>query len=236
MGKVKIKKKETRIDMTAMSDVTVLLLTFFMLTSTFLQKEPIQVITPPSVSEEKVPISNLLSVLVSPEGKVYLEVLGSQDSTDNKRKGSENVRANMLQNMAEQYNALHPGANISFTNEELATFSKLNAFGVPITAMKQWLNLGTDERDKWLESEENPGVPIDMNEDPNRPNEFQMWVKAAYNSIDDELQEAVVKGTGIAIKADQSTPYSVVNVVMDNLQTIKMNKFTLMTALKTEEE
>ena len=39
MGKVKIKKKETRIDMTAMSDVTVLLLTFFMLTSTFLQKE-----------------------------------------------------------------------------------------------------------------------------------------------------------------------------------------------------
>ena len=40
MGKVKIKKKETRIDMTAMSDVTVLLLTFFMLTSTFLQKEP----------------------------------------------------------------------------------------------------------------------------------------------------------------------------------------------------
>jgi len=37
MGKVKMKRKSTRIDMTAMSDVTVLLLTFFMLTSTFLQ-------------------------------------------------------------------------------------------------------------------------------------------------------------------------------------------------------
>ena len=234
MGKVKIKKKETRIDMTAMSDVTVLLLTFFMLTSTFLQKEPVQVITPPSVSEEKVPVANLLSVLVSPEGKVYLEVLGSQDSTDNKRKGSENVRANMLQNMAEQYNALHPGANIKFTPEELATFSKCNAFGVPITRMKECLNMPTVQRAEALEA--GPGVPIDMNEDPNKPNEFQMWVKAAYNSIDDELQEAVVKGTGIAIKADQSTPYSVVNVVMDNLQTIKMNKFTLMTALKTEEE
>ena len=173
-------------------------------------------------------------MLVSPEGKVYLEVLGSQDSTDNKRKGSENVRANMLQNMAEQYNALHPGANIKFTPEELATFSKCNAFGVPITRMKEWLNMPTDQRDKALEA--GPGVPIDMNEDPNKPNEFQMWVKAAYNSIDDELQDAVVKGTGIAIKADQTTPYSVVNVVMDNLQTIKMNKFTLMTALKTEEE
>ena len=235
MGKVKIKKKETRIDMTAMSDVTVLLLTFFMLTSTFLQKEPVQVITPPSVSEEKVPVANLLSVLVSPEGKVYLEVLGSQDSTDNKKYGSENVRANMLQNMAEQYNATHPGANISFTDQELATFSKLNAFGVPITAMKKWLNMESEDRDKALQ-QEGAGIPISMNEDPNKLNEFQMWVRAAYNSVDPELQEAIVKGTGIAIKADQTTPYSVVNVVMDNLQTIKMNKFTLMTALKTEEE
>lgn len=53
MGKIKVKRKSTLIDMTAMSDVTVLLLTFFMLTSTFLQKEPTQVVTPPSVSTQK---------------------------------------------------------------------------------------------------------------------------------------------------------------------------------------
>ena len=51
MGRAKIKKKSTFIDMTAMSDVTVLLLTFFMLTSTFVKKEPVQVTTPGSVSE-----------------------------------------------------------------------------------------------------------------------------------------------------------------------------------------
>ena len=232
MGKVKIKKKETRIDMTAMSDVTVLLLTFFMLTSTFLQKEPVTVITPPSVSEEKVPDSNLLSVLVSPEGKVFLEVLGSKDSTMK----SETVRADLLKNMVAEYKKTHPSANLAFTNKEIETFSKLNAFGVPITKMKEWLNLEPDQRDKFLESEQNPGVPINMNEDPNNPNEFQMWVRAAYNSVNPELQESMVKGRGIAIKADQSTPYSVVNVVMDNLQTMKMNKFTLMTALKTSEE
>ena len=230
MGKVKIKKKETRIDMTAMSDVTVLLLTFFMLTSTFLQKEPVTVITPPSVSEEKVPDANLLSVLVSPEGKVYLEVLGSKDSTMK----SETVRADLLKNMVAEYKKTHPSANLAFTNKEIETFSKLNAFGVPITKMKEWLNLEPDQRDKALES--GPGIPINMNEDPNNPNEFQMWVRAAYNSLNPELQEAMVKGRGIAIKADQTTPYSVVNVVMDNLQTIKMNKFTLMTALKTSEE
>ncbi len=232
MGKVKIKKKETRIDMTAMSDVTVLLLTFFMLTSTFLQKEPVTVITPPSVSEEKVPDANLLSVLVSPEGKVFLEVLGSKDSTMK----SETVRADLLKNMVAEYKKTHPSANLAFTNKEIETFSKLNAFGVPITKMKEWLNLEPDQRDKFLESEQNPGVPINMNEDPNNPNEFQMWIRAAYNSVNPELQEMMVKGRGIAIKADQTTPYSVVNVVMDNLQTMKMNKFTLMTALKTEEE
>ena len=230
MGKVKIKKKETRIDMTAMSDVTVLLLTFFMLTSTFLQKEPVTVITPPSVSEEKVPDANLLSVLVSPEGKVYLEVLGSKDSTMK----SETVRADLLKNMVAEYKRTHPSANLAFTNKEIETFSKLNAFGVPITKMKEWLNLEPDQRDKALES--GPGIPINMNEDPNNPNEFQMWIRAAYNSVNPELQETMVKGRGIAIKADQTTPYSVVNVVMDNLQTMKMNKFTLMTALKTEED
>ena len=232
MGKVKIKKKETRIDMTAMSDVTVLLLTFFMLTSTFLQKEPVTVITPPSVAEEKVPDANLLSVLVSPEGKVFLEVLGSKDSTMK----SETVRADLLKNMVAEYKKTHPSANLAFTNKEIETFSKLNAFGVPITKMKEWLNLEPDQRDKFLESEQNPGVPINMNEDPNNPNEFQMWIRAAYNSVNPELQEAMVKGRGIAIKADQTTPYSVVNVVMDNLQTMKMNKFSLMTALKTSEE
>ncbi len=232
MGKVKIKKKETRIDMTAMSDVTVLLLTFFMLTSTFLQKEPVTVITPPSVAEEKVPDSNLLSVLVSPEGKVFLEVLGSKDSTMK----SETVRADLLKNMVAEYKKTHPSANLAFTNKEIETFSRLNAFGVPITKMKEWLNLEPDQRDKFLESEQNPGVPINMNEDPNNPNEFQMWIRAAYNSVNPELQEAMVKGRGIAIKADQTTPYSVVNVVMDNLQTMKMNKFSLMTALKTSEE
>ena len=230
MGKVKIKKKETRIDMTAMSDVTVLLLTFFMLTSTFLQKEPVTVITPPSVAEEKVPDANLLSVLVSPQGKVFLEVLGSKDSTMK----SETVRADLLKNMVAEYKKTHPSANLAFTNKEIETFSRLNAFGVPITKMKEWLNLEPDQRDKALEA--GPGVPINMNEDPNNPNEFQMWIRAAYNSVNPELQEAMVKGRGIAIKADQTTPYSVVNVVMDNLQTMKMNKFSLMTALKTSEE
>ena len=72
MGRAKIKKKSTFIDMTAMSDVTVLLLTFFMLTSTFVKKEPVQVTTPASVSEIKIPETNVLQILVDPSGKVFM--------------------------------------------------------------------------------------------------------------------------------------------------------------------
>lgn len=45
MGRFKVKKQDTFIDMTPMSDVMVLLLTFFMLTATFVKDEPIKVVT-----------------------------------------------------------------------------------------------------------------------------------------------------------------------------------------------
>ena len=60
MGKVKIKKSDVWIDMTPMSDVMTLLLTFFMLTSTFVKNEPVKVNTPGSVSEIKVPENGFL--------------------------------------------------------------------------------------------------------------------------------------------------------------------------------
>ena len=79
MGRAQIKKKSTFIDMTAMSDVTVLLLTFFMLTSTFVKKEPVQVNTPASVSEIKIPETNVLQILVDPDGKIFMSLDKQQD-------------------------------------------------------------------------------------------------------------------------------------------------------------
>ena len=234
MGKVKIKRKSTFIDMTAMSDVTVLLLTFFMLTSTFLQKEPITVLTPSSVSEIKVPTMNLVTVLVSPEGQVFMSIAGDKDSLYS----SEKMRAELLLNVASEYNKLHPSSKIEFTKAEVDKFSKINMFGVNIAAMKQWLGMTQEKMDEYIDPSKNPnaGIPIDMNENLEKPNEFQMWMRAAYNTSDANLTTAIKTGEGIAIKADKSTPYSKIQVVMDNLQTLKMNKFSLMTALKSEDE
>ena len=67
-------------------------------------------------------------------------------------------------------------------------------------------------------------------------NEFQIWMRAIYDSGNENLTAAMKKGEGIAVKADKDTPYSTVQHVLDNLQTLKMNRFSLMTALKTEND
>ncbi len=241
MGRVKIAKKSTFIDMTAMSDVTVLLLTFFMLTSTFLSKEPTKVITPPSVSTEKVQETNFVQVLLSPDGKVWLSM--NNDTSSNW--SNEKMRMALLDKVSEIYNETHKN-KISFTNEQKYAFSKLGTFGVPLTQMGEFLNLASEQEgqtamDKWMEGEDgNPnhktGIPIGWNKDEQNPNEFQMWMKAMRQTENENLAGAIKDGSGVAIKADQNTAFDIVHMVMDNLQTIHMNKFTLLTALKGEEE
>lgn len=241
MGRVKIARKSTFIDMTAMSDVTVLLLTFFMLTSTFLSKEPTTVITPASVSEEKVQETNFVQVLVSPQGKVWL----TMNNDTSQEYSNEKMRIALLERAAELYNEQHKN-KVSFTPAQKLAFAKLNSFGVPMSQMGEFLSLadqpeGMTKMDKWMMGEdENPnhitGIPISWNQDEQRPNEFQIWMKALRQSDNGILTDAIKSGSGIAIKADQNTAFDVIHMVMDNLQTIHMNKFTLLTALKGGEE
>jgi biopolymer transport protein ExbD len=152
MSKIKVARKSTRIDMTAMSDVTVLLLTFFMLTSTFVKKEPIQVTTPSSVSEIKIPETNIIQILIEPTGKVFLSLDKQTDM------------ATTLQSVGKEY-------NITFTPEEIQKFKVQKTFGVPMKNMKGFLALRSEEQDKILK---NFGIPSDS-----LNNQFKVWVKSA---------------------------------------------------------
>ena len=152
MAKVKVKRKSTFIDMTAMSDVTVLLLTFFMLTSTFIQTEPVTVTTPGSVSEIKIPESDILQILVDPQGKVFMTLDKQED------------RVEVLKKVGEEY-------GITFTPEEINKFRLANSFGVPISQMKAFLALSEDEQDATLKE---LGIPTDSTD-----NQFKVWVKSA---------------------------------------------------------
>ena len=149
MPKIIVKRKSTFIDMTAMSDVTVLLLTFFMLTSTFIQKEPVMVTTPASVSEIKIPETNILSILVDPDGKVFMSLDKQED------------KANVLKMLGKDYG----------TDKEIYNFSLLPSFGVPIQNMQEFLNLPGSEQDRLIQ---NYGIPADSTN-----NQFKAWVQHA---------------------------------------------------------
>lgn len=152
MPKLIVKRKSTFIDMTAMSDVTVLLLTFFMLTSTFIQKEPVVVATPSSVSEIKIPETNILSILVDPDGKVFMSLDKQED------------KANVLKLLGKDF-------GINFTDKEVYDFSLQPSFGVPIQNMQEFLSMPSGEQDRLMKDY---GIPADSTD-----NQFKLWVQHA---------------------------------------------------------
>jgi biopolymer transport protein ExbD len=71
--KVRAKKNSTHIDMTPMVDLAFLLLTFFMLTTTFGKPKTMEITMPvkPDKPEEQVPVNNALTILLTGNDKVY---------------------------------------------------------------------------------------------------------------------------------------------------------------------
>jgi biopolymer transport protein ExbD len=76
MARIKVPRKSTAIDMTAMCDVAFLLLTFFILTAKFKTEDPIHVDTPASTMKVPVPDDNMATLTVGDKGKVFFGVAG----------------------------------------------------------------------------------------------------------------------------------------------------------------
>ena len=163
MPKVKIKRKSTWIDMTAMCDVAFLLLTFFMLTSNFTKKEPVLVATPSSISEIKIPETNIMTVLVDQEGKVYFGIDGQEK------------RQRLIEKMAENY-------KVVLSTEEMKRYTLIDLTGNPMGVMKKFLNLPSETRDL---PQYSFGIPTDSTD-----NQFKVWVKTA-REVNPDLRIAI---------------------------------------------
>ena len=161
MAKIKIQKKDIWIDMTPMSDVMTLLLCFFMLTSTFLTPEPVQVTAPNSVSEVKIPEQDVLNILVTPEGRVYC-------GTENKN----NMQA-MMETMTDKF-------GIQLNANQIKHFREDAMVGAPMAQLGNYLNLDTE---KMGEAIQKLGLPLDSIN--GGKSEFQEWVESAVNAVDD---------------------------------------------------
>lgn len=167
MGKVKIKKADIWIDMTPMSDVMVLLLTFFMLTSTFVKNEAVKVNTPGSVSEIKVPENNVLTVLVDSKGKIFVGM-----DTPAKME-------TLLSDMAAKY-------GVNLTKKQLETGRSAASIGVSMNDLSSLLSLETEALNA---AQADKGIPTDSIK--GGMSEFQDWVNAAYEANGEDMKLAI---------------------------------------------
>lgn len=74
MAKIKKHRVGVKLDMTPMVDVAFLLLTFFMLTTTFRPPEEVSVTVPDSHSQLKLPTASVITITVSKDKRIWMDV------------------------------------------------------------------------------------------------------------------------------------------------------------------
>ncbi|MGB6083286.1 ExbD/TolR family protein [Moheibacter sp.] len=137
MARVKPKRQGIHMDMTAMSDMAWLLLTFFILTTQFKKPDIVPVTTPSSVAETKIQDGDLIRITINNEGKYYFSIIDDKNKLP------------VLEKMGKKY-------GLTFTDAEKSSFLKLSEIPVPVRSLKQYLNLSDGQKQSTI-----PGIPMD---------------------------------------------------------------------------
>lgn len=169
MPKVKLPRKSTSVDMTAMCDVAFLLLSFFILTTKFKPAEALAVTTPKSVSTNPAEQKDVVLVTMDSKGKIYFSV--SDDAMEEKQEIIDEI---------DKQKAL------GLTDAEKKNFTKAGSYiGVPFSQMKSYLQQSTEQ----LAKLQMTGIPIDS-----ANNELQVWMRAANTAYQGSKMNLMVKG------------------------------------------
>lgn len=170
MAKVKMGKKASSVDMTAMCDVAFLLLTFFILTATAKVPEPLPVDMPAATNENKLPEKDLATITIGGKGKVFFGLT------------ERSVRRRTLELMGDKY-------LVKFTPEELDKFELIDTYGVPIQGMSNLIALKSADRNK---AGVQTGIPKDSLD-----NQLKEWVynaRIATKELDNTELKLAIKG------------------------------------------
>ena len=214
MPKIKLPTKSPHIDMTPMVDLFSLLLTFFMLTSTFRPQEAAQITTPNSVSDKQAPDKSIITIIISKDNKIFFDMNKNGKTFDKNGKEvadtASHFRKTLLEKMGEQY-------KITFTDKEKSKFDGGSSFGMPIANLKRWLNSESPKEKTALQV----GIPADSTDD-----QLSYWVSFARHA--NPNAEVIIKGDG-------DSDYKTVKKIIDLMQKNNVNKFNLITNLEKAE-
>jgi len=170
MGRAKLPRKSTSVDMTAMCDVAFLLLSFFILATKPKPPEVIKVSTPSSVSTATLLREGKVIVTIGKDGKVFLTF----DDQDKKEQ--------VLKTMNTQY-------NLQITDADVAKSKSVEAFGTPMAQLHSFLNQPASAQKPELLA----GIPT-LDSTNNQLNQWFAVIHSVYQR-DDMM---VVKGDGMA--------------------------------------
>jgi biopolymer transport protein ExbD len=170
MPKVKIPRKSTPIDMTAMCDVAFLLLSFFILTTKFKPAEALAVVTPNSVSNKVAPENDAVMITIDKEGKVYFSV--SDNNEDEKQAIIQEINTSQ---------------SLGLTDAEIASFKRAGSYvGVPFGKLKSYLALNPEQIKKTTVE----GIPVTDSTN----NQLTAWMRAAAGAFQGTKMNLLVKG------------------------------------------
>lgn len=202
MPKVKPKQHAPLIDMTAMVDVAFLLLTFFILATSFKAPEAAVIKPPSSVNDTTAPTARAMNITLDSIGRVYV---GFSDI---------DTREKVLIAIEEKFNftASEEGKNFFRTMPDFGlSFAKMNTF---LNQTKEQMVNGVGKQD---------GIPYPyVNKDSTGENELKRWI-AFGTFVDPEV------GKNVSVKADENTPVEAVQNVFATLQEWNINRFNLIT-------
>lgn len=178
MPKVKLPRKSTSIDMTAMCDVSFLLLTFFMLTSKFRPAEVVPIDLPGSRSQIK--LDGVMTISVAKDGGAYFSLSDRED------------RVELLERMLTK----HP--EIKLTQNQKNGFAGLDMFGFSLAEMPQVLSLNPEQYKNYKQK----GIPKDSAQC-----ELAEWVLQT-RYVDQSMKVAVKGDKTSNIKAIKQVIYA----------------------------
>lgn len=226
MPKIQMPKGTPSLDMTPMVDLAFLLVTFFMLTSSFREQEAVVVNSPRASAADLVLPEKAFVISISQKGEVFIDI------TDQALRPYVFDKAYIDITGAKE------------TPQQLMAYTKkVGTYGLPMAKMADYLETEPSKRSDIKMSGITFDTSLKKDEDIMKTELFY-WAKAAYTVAVDEWKVRKIANPNLqiddlmkfCIKADRESEYKLVKKVMDVFLLAEVPHFQIITNFEEDLE